>query len=89
MVAARAPSAPFSFFGLALAPAGPLFAVERMEEREWIVALDSGTLETRLTFGDFQRGALHGMAVVCDECFRRAASLRHKQPQLGQCQQHR
>ena len=40
-----------------------------MEEREWIVALDSGTLETRLTFGDFQRGALHGMAVVGKELY--------------------
>jgi len=69
MVAARAPSAPFSFFGLALAPVGPLFAVERMEEREWIVALDPGTLETRLTFGDFQSGALHGMAVVGKELY--------------------
>ncbi|EOD37889.1 hypothetical protein EMIHUDRAFT_109495 [Emiliania huxleyi CCMP1516] len=47
----------------------PSFAVERMEEREWIVALDPGTLETRLTFGDFQSGALHGMAVVGKELY--------------------
>ena len=62
---------------LAFAPGGPLFLVTGSENndddddngRDRIHALDPATLETRFTFGEFDCGALQGIAIVGDELY--------------------
>ena len=52
---------------LALAPGGPLFAVDIGQGR--ILALDPASLETRFTFGNFDAYTLRSMVIVGNELY--------------------